>query len=149
MLMKKYFFLLVLALFAMSAQAASYTYLNVTTNDSVARSLEATSLKITFDNGVATFTTADGVAHTATLADMAYMEFSDTQAAAWDDTPLNPKTGDVNLDTFIDAIDLNILINILLGSDQASNYEGRADVNDDGVVDGNDMNKLINILLGK
>lgn len=149
MLMRKYMFLLVLALFAMSAQATSFTYLNVTSNDSIARSLEAASLKITFDNGVATFTTADGVEHTATLADMAYMEFSNTKGADWDDTPLNPKDGDVNIDTFVDAIDLNILINILLGADQADNYDGRADLNSDGAVDGTDINMLINILLGR
>ena len=140
MLMKKYMFLLVLALFAMSAQATSFTYLNVTSNDSIARSLEAASLKITFDNGVATFTTADGVA---------YMEFSNTKGADWDDTPFNPKDGDVNIDTFVDAIDLNILINILLGADQADNYDGRADLNSDGAVNGTDINMLINILLGR
>ena len=62
-----------------------------------------------------------------------------------------PKMGDVNLDGNVDAIDLNILINIILGSDQADKYEGRANVDGDerGEVNGADINTLINIILGK
>ncbi|MBR6248560.1 MAG: chitobiase/beta-hexosaminidase C-terminal domain-containing protein [Muribaculaceae bacterium] len=57
--------------------------------------------------------------------------------------------GDVNGDTKVDGTDLNILINIILGKDQADNYDGRANVDHQGGVDGNDLNALINILLGK
>jgi hypothetical protein len=57
--------------------------------------------------------------------------------------------GDVNGDTKVDGTDLNILINIILGKDQADNYDGRANVDHQGNVDGNDLNALINILLGK
>ena len=57
--------------------------------------------------------------------------------------------GDVNADGAVNGEDLNILINIVLGKDDASNYEGRADLVVDGNIDGSDLNKLINILLGK
>ncbi len=57
--------------------------------------------------------------------------------------------GDVNADGAIDAIDLNILINIVLGNDNADNYQGRADVHADGNIDGSDINDLVNIILGK
>ena len=57
--------------------------------------------------------------------------------------------GDINGDGKVDGTDLNILINIILGKDQADNYDGRANVDHQGGVDGNDLNSLINILLGK
>ena len=57
--------------------------------------------------------------------------------------------GDVNGDGTIDGNDLNTLVNILLGKDNAENYAGRANVDGEGGVDGNDLNKLINIILGK
>ena len=63
--------------------------------------------------------------------------------------PVEHKRGDVNDDGDVDAIDLNIMINILLGTDVADNYGGRADVNGDGTPDGNDLNDIINIILGK
>ena len=58
-------------------------------------------------------------------------------------------TGDVNGDGTVDGNDLNLLINIILGNDNAENYGGRANVDGLGGVDGNDLNALINILLGK
>ena len=59
------------------------------------------------------------------------------------------KDGDVNGDNNVDGNDLNTLINIILGKDNADNYDGRANVDHQGGVDGNDLNSLINILLGK
>ena len=56
--------------------------------------------------------------------------------------------GDVNADGHIDGTDLNILINIVLGKDNAANYGGRADLDNNGTVDGSDINTLINKLLG-
>lgn len=55
--------------------------------------------------------------------------------------------GDVNADGLIDVDDLNIVINIILGNDEAGNYSGRADLNGDGKVDIADANDLINIVL--
>ncbi len=57
--------------------------------------------------------------------------------------------GDVDGNGEVNGTDLNILINIILGKDNADNYGGRANVNGDGTVDGNDLNTLINIILGK
>ena len=68
-----------------------------------------------------------------------------------DDLPNdNPSTpGDLSGDGVVNGNDLNILINIILGKDDAANYGGRANVDGQGGVDGNDLNKLINIILGK
>ncbi len=52
--------------------------------------------------------------------------------------------GDVTGDGVVDGIDINTLINVILG--KASNIEG-ADVNGDGVVNGTDLNIVINIVL--
>ncbi|MCQ2288995.1 MAG: family 10 glycosylhydrolase [Muribaculaceae bacterium] len=57
--------------------------------------------------------------------------------------------GDINGDGVADVTDANILINIILGKDDASRYEGRADVDHSGTVDIQDLNATLNILLGK
>ena len=57
--------------------------------------------------------------------------------------------GDVNLDGKVDVTDVNIVVNIILGKDQADNYDGRANLNDDAKVDVTDVNILVNMILGK
>ena len=57
--------------------------------------------------------------------------------------------GDVNGDGKVDVSDVNIVINIMLGKAQASQYPGNADVNNDSKVDVSDVNIIINIMLGK
>ena len=57
--------------------------------------------------------------------------------------------GDVNGDGKVDVSDVNIVINIMLGKAQASQYPGNADVNNDTKVDVSDVNIIINIMLGK
>ena len=57
--------------------------------------------------------------------------------------------GDINGDGAVDALDVNLLVNVVLGKAQASQCPGNADVNDDGTVDVNDVNIVINIMLGK
>ncbi|MBR1882515.1 MAG: hypothetical protein IJ808_05795, partial [Muribaculaceae bacterium] len=59
------------------------------------------------------------------------------------------KQGDVNGDGEVDVNDVNILINIVLGKDDASQYGGRANVDGAGDVDVTDVNTLINLVLGK
>ncbi|MBR1883293.1 MAG: leucine-rich repeat protein [Muribaculaceae bacterium] len=59
------------------------------------------------------------------------------------------KQGDVNGDGEVDVNDVNILINIVLGNDDASKYGGRANVDGRGDVDVSDVNTLINLVLGK
>ena len=57
--------------------------------------------------------------------------------------------GDVNGDGEVDVNDVNILINIVLGKEDAEKYNGRANVDGSSDVDVNDVNKLINLVLGK
>ena len=57
--------------------------------------------------------------------------------------------GDVNGDGMVDVTDVNILIDIVLGKDQAENYNGRALLNDDDIVDVTDVDILIDIILGR
>jgi len=63
-------------------------------------------------------------------------------------TPTSKK-GDVDGNGVVDIADANIIINIVLGKDSASNYGGRADVTEDGTVDVSDINAVLNIILGK
>ncbi len=58
-------------------------------------------------------------------------------------------TCDVNGDGKVDVTDVNIIINIMLGKAESSQYPGNADVNADSKVDVTDVNILINIMLGK
>lgn len=56
--------------------------------------------------------------------------------------------GDVNFDGTVDVSDLNILVAIVLGSDNADNYDGRAYVTeDDKTVDVADINEVVSIIL--
>ena len=57
------------------------------------------------------------------------------------------KKGDVNNDGKVDIDDVNIVVNIILGSDSADKYGGRADVDGVDGVDISDVNVIINILL--
>ncbi len=56
--------------------------------------------------------------------------------------------GDINADGLVNGDDLNIMVAIILGNDNAANYDGRADLNADTIVDVMDLNRLINIMLG-
>ncbi|MBQ0115708.1 MAG: Ig-like domain-containing protein [Bacteroidales bacterium] len=56
--------------------------------------------------------------------------------------------GDVNADGVVDITDLNIIINIVLGNDDASKYGNRSDITGDGVTDIIDVNRCINMILG-
>ncbi len=57
--------------------------------------------------------------------------------------------GDVNADGQVDIADVNIVINIMLGKDDADNYDGRAYLTDDMEVDIADVNAVINLMLGR
>lgn len=57
--------------------------------------------------------------------------------------------GDLDGSCDINGTDLNILINIILGKDNADNYGGRANIDGEGGVDGTDLNRLINFIIGK
>ena len=55
--------------------------------------------------------------------------------------------GDLNGDSAVDVSDVNILINIILGSNNDPDATTLADLNGDGTVDISDVNALINIIL--
>ena len=55
-------------------------------------------------------------------------------------------TGDVNGDGAVDGNDLNMLINIVLGKEEAT---PGAEIDGQEGINGGDINTLINILLGK
>lgn len=57
--------------------------------------------------------------------------------------------GDINADGIVDVTDVNILIDIVLGKDQAENYDRRAFLSNDDIIDVADVNILIDIVLGK
>ncbi len=94
------------------------------------------------------------------IADVFYIGFRFTSYRGSDNTavyyvddvkwgePASAITGDVNGDNLVDIDDVNALINIILGEEQASKYAG-ADVNGDGNVDIDDVNAVINIILGQ
>ena len=57
--------------------------------------------------------------------------------------------GDVDGSGVVDVSDVNIVVNIILGKDNAANYDGRANVNGLDDVDVSDVNAVVNIILGK
>ena len=89
------------------------------------------------------------------LSGTSYLKIPSSQQAGYQEYYLNlwpapaGKKGDVNGDGEVDITDANILINVILGKDKASNYNGRADVDGNGEVDITDANEVINIILGK
>ena len=63
--------------------------------------------------------------------------------------PVISLRGDINSDGSVDVIDVNILVNIILGKDNAENYAGFTDLSGDDSFDVGDVNTLVNIVLGK
>ena len=57
--------------------------------------------------------------------------------------------GDVDGDGKVDVTDVNAIINIILKTKTADEYQGNPDVNGDGKVDVTDVNAVINIILNK
>ena len=143
--MKKLVLLIAAAMFTMlSMSADTYDYLNFVNSSNQITQFSTTGLRMTFNGGKA-IVTAGGQTQTINLASMAYMEFTNTQAGGADYLK-----GDVNGDGKVDVSDVNIVINIMLGKDDGSAYDGRQFVTDgDTTVDISDVNAVINIMLGK
>ncbi len=57
--------------------------------------------------------------------------------------------GDVDGDGRVDLADLNAIVNIILGKNNASDYVGDADTDGNGNVDLSDLNIIINTILGQ
>ena len=68
---------------------------------------------------------------------------SPVQLDLWSAVP-----GDVDGSGTVDVADVNILVNIMLGKDNASNYPN-ANVDGQGGIDVADVNMVVNIMLGK
>lgn len=89
------------------------------------------------------------------LSGTSYLKIPSAQQGGYQEYYLNlwpapsSKKGDVNGDGEVDITDVNILINIILRMDNASNYGGRADVDNSGEVDITDVNTVLNIILNK
>jgi surface antigen len=83
----------------------------------------------------------------AQLALLAYVESMTGQSTGL--TAQQELAADINGDKKVDIADVNIVINIMLGKAQASDYTGKADVTGDNHVDIADVNAIINIMLGK
>lgn len=60
---------------------------------------------------------------------------------------INPR--DINGDGRVDIVDINIVINVMLGKDDSVAWKTVSDVNNDGIVDISDINLIINDMLGK
>ncbi len=56
--------------------------------------------------------------------------------------------GDVNLDGVVDVVDINCIVDEMLGYVPFGTYDGREDVNGDGVVDIVDANIILSIIMG-
>ena len=58
-------------------------------------------------------------------------------------------TGDINEDTFLNVLDIVILVNFIVGSESPSNSEfNAADMNDDNVLNVLDIVLLVSLILG-
>jgi hypothetical protein len=66
-----------------------------------------------------------------------------------EEDPVEYLRGDVNLSGSVDIDDVNIVIAIILGKDQAENYGRQAYVTDDDNIDVDDVNEIVQIILGK
>ena len=66
-----------------------------------------------------------------------------------EEDPTDTLLGDVNNDGNVDVDDVNALIAIILGKEQADAYGTRAYITDDDTIDVDDVNAVIAIILGK
>lgn len=67
----------------------------------------------------------------------------------WKESTVTPVRGDVSGDGVVDVVDVNSLINIMLGKAAMTDFAGNADITGDGLIDVSDVNTVINIMLGK
>lgn len=132
--MKKIIITLAIILVAIAARA-DYGYLKFTTAASDASTISADGLVLTFADGVA-IATSGNVSRTFTLADLASMEFTDT-----DITVYSPY--DVNRDTYVNVGDVNEVLTDILSETGAAIY----DVNGDGEVNVGDVNDILSDIL--
>ena len=143
--MKKHIILALLFVVSLTTATAQemFSFLNFVDSTNVIKQVNAEGLVIKFVDGNAVATTGNDTI-TIALSNLSHMEFTNVQQA--DES--HPK-GDVDGNDVVDIDDLNILINIILKKDSASNYEGRAYVTGQDTVDIDDLNAVVNIMLHK
>lgn len=78
--MKKTIILTLLCALCMGAQAADYNYLVFTMNDNTTQTVAASNLTMSFGDGKLTVSNGTTTLATITLADLAKMEFSNTES---------------------------------------------------------------------
>ena len=78
--MKKTMILTLLCALYMGAQAADYNYLVFTMNDNTTQTIAASNLTMSFGDGKLTVSNGTTTLATITLADLAKMEFSNTES---------------------------------------------------------------------
>ena len=127
------FLLLACAALAMAAHGATFETLTFVKTDGTTVSFSVDGLKITYDDYAHAVITNNDTHATLDLADLKSMHFGEHSLA-----------GDVNGDGEVGIADVNVIINVILGT--ATNP--RADVNGDGEVTVADINTLINIIIG-
>ncbi|MBR1803622.1 MAG: M6 family metalloprotease domain-containing protein [Muribaculaceae bacterium] len=137
------------------------TYIEICAGDAAAASQAPHRAQETGDASQRTITgitdtsyTVTGLNENALYSIKVKAVYDDGTESAWS-TPWKvqlfgeEQEGDVNLDGVVDVTDVNIVINIILGNDQAENYDRRAYITDDDDIDVSDVNALINIILSK
>lgn len=72
---------------------------------------------------------------------------SETPTATPTGTPVGPLTGDVNLDGSVNVIDVQLSVNVFLGTETDPGLTARSDLNTDGVVNVIDAQQIVNIFL--
>jgi subtilisin family serine protease len=84
---------------------------------------------------------------TETLTDTPTATPSETPTATPTATPGGPLTGDVNLDGSVNVIDVQLSVNVFLGTEADPGTAARSDLNIDGVVNVIDVQQIVNIFL--
>lgn len=114
--------------------ADNYT-LTVTTGVTAANSGQALDGEITDPNSPASLPSGDGVA-----GGNAVLQF--------EITPVPPTDGDIDQNGIINAIDLQLLIDVLLGVDTVPSHVAATDINHNGFADGDDIQAFVSIYPG-
>jgi len=132
--------LVTVAMTILSAIADDTTYESLTfvKSDGTEVSYSVDGLRITFSNSNAVIKN-DETTGVLGLSSLNYMYFSDADSSYL--------TGDVNGDGEVTIADVNVINDIILGSDVDADVEERADVNGDGEVSIADVNAVIDIIL--
>lgn len=139
--MKRYFFIALMTIVTLVSSASVYNYLNIVKADGTGNSFAATGTKVTFSGNTASVTT-EGKTATLSLGTSGYLEFSNTNLGS----PSGIK-GDINGDGVVDVIDVNCIINVILGNVDASQYGDKVYVNEDNEIDILDVNALISLII--